>query len=148
MNMPTPLQAAAPLLLGCVLLLTAGLGSAEEILTCGNSPRLHSGSKQEAAARPDITIRKAEESGQAYKIINTGNVRLTNVRVTNDRFAAVSCQQDALNVGESMACTASEPSKAADAASMGCAVADHVVISEVGVTVTTKGDCAEEADGF
>lgn len=151
MNMRTTLRAAAPLLLGCILLLAAGLGSAEEILTCGAGPRPQLGAKKKAAAEPDIAIRKAEEAGQegwAYKIINTGNVRLTNVRVTDDRFAAVSCQQDALNVGESMACTASEPSKAAETASMGCAVADHVVVSEVGVTVTTKGDCAEEADEF
>lgn len=147
MNMRTTLRAAAPLLLGCILLLAAGLGSAEEILTCGAGPRPQLGGKK-TASEPGIAIRKTDDAGQAgwtYKIINTGNVRLTNVRVTDDRFAAVSCQQDALNVGESMACTASEPS---ETAGRGCAVADHVVISEVGVTVTTKGDCAEEADGF
>ena len=152
MNMRTTLRAAAaPLLLGCILLLAAGFGSAGENLTCGADQRPQLGTKKKAAAEPGIAIRKAEEAGQdewTYNIINTGNVKLTNVRVTDDRFAAISCQQDALDVGESMACTASEPSKAAEAASMGCAVADHVVISEVGVMVTTKGDCADEAVAF
>ncbi len=153
MNMQTTLRAAAaPLLLGCILLLAAGLGSADEILTCGTSPRPQLGATKRAVAEPGIAIRKAAAAGQeepgawTYKIINTGNVKLTNVRVTDDRFTAISCQQDALEAGESMACTASEPSKAARTASMGCAVADHVVFSEAGVMVTTKGDCADEAD--
>ena len=139
--------AAAPMLLGCILFLAAtGLGVAEDMM--------QSSSGSHAAAEPGIVIRNAEEASQAeqgtwtYDIINTGNVKLTNVRVTDDRFTAISCQQDALEVGESMACTASAPSAATEIARRGCAVADHVVVSEAGVMVTTKGDCADEADGF
>lgn len=122
---------AAPLLLGCML--PPAAGSTEE------SP----------SAAPDIAIRRAEQADWTYDVTNTGNVKLTNVRVTDRRFAAISCQRDALEAGEAMSCTASEPSEAADADSgAGCAVADHVVISEAGVLVTTKGDCADSPDKF
>jgi hypothetical protein len=137
-----------PLLLGCALFVS-GLGSAEEIATCG-------GSAQPAAA-PDIAISAAElgqcggktaekkDGGCSYKVTNTGNVKLINVRVMDERFDAVRCQKGVLAAGESMTCTASGPSKSERVSGMGgCAVADHVVASEAGVLVTTKGDCAAE----
>ncbi len=134
---------AAPLLLGCIL--PPAAGSTEECQSCGAGPRLRLGTESPSAA-PDIAIRRAEQADWTYDVTNTGNVKLTNVRVTDRRFAAISCQRDALEAGESMSCTASEPSEAADADS--CAVADHVVISEAGVLVTTKGDCADSPDKF
>jgi hypothetical protein len=121
---------AAPLLLGCALFVS-GLVSAEELITCSNSPKA-------AKGKSGIAISTADEAASAYKITNTGSVKLTNVRVTDDHVAAISCQQDALDVGESMGCAA--------AANTGCAVADHVEFSEAGVTVTTKGDCLAGRD--
>ena len=143
------LTVVGPLLLGCTLF-ASSLGSAEEITTCG-------GSAQQAAAAPDIAISTAElgqcggqnvekKNGWAYKVTNTGNVKLVNVRVVDERFEEVSCQKAALAAGESMTCTACGPSQPTKTAGMGgCAVADHVTLSEVGVLVTTKGDCTSEA---
>lgn len=137
-----------PLLLGCALF--ASSSSSEEITTCG-------GSIQQAAAAPDIAIsaadfgqcggQKAEKKDScAYKVTNTGNVKLVNVRVADERFDEVSCQKADLAAGESMTCTAYGPSRPAKSAGIGgCAVADHVAVSEVGVLVTTKGDCTSEA---
>lgn len=137
-----------PLLLGCALF-ASSLGSAGEITTCG-------GSVQQSAATPDIAISTAElgqcggqkveqKNGWSYKVTNTGNVKLVNVRVVDERFDEVSCQKAALAAGESMTCTACGPSQPTKTAGMGgCAVADHVTLSEVGVLVTTKGDCTSE----
>ncbi|CAK8720267.1 MAG: conserved repeat domain-containing protein [Candidatus Electronema aureum] len=135
----------APLLLGCALLVSS-LVSAEEMLTCGGDSG-HSPAVRKIKATvdaPGIAIKTGSEAEQdqwTYNITNTGNVKLTNVQVTDERFIKISCQQDVLDVGESMGCTASEPSEIAETTNMGCAVADHVVYNEVGVTVTTKGDC-------
>jgi hypothetical protein len=134
-------SAIAALLLGCTLFVS-GLGSAEEIMTCGGStPKAALKSK---ATAPGIAIRKADKNDWTYKVTNTGNVKLTNVRVTDKHFTDISCQQDALDAGESMGCTASGPTEAAVSASTGCAVADHVVFNEAGVSVTTQGDCVAE----
>lgn len=137
--------AIAGLLLGCALFVS-GFGSAKEVMTRG-------GSDQQAAAQPDIAISAVEKSGCdeknnscAYKVTNTGNVMLVNVRVMDERFDEVSCQKAALAAGESMICTVSRPLEATQRTvrSGGCAVADHVTLSEAGVLVTTKGDCTSE----
>ncbi|WP_417908709.1 hypothetical protein [Candidatus Electronema sp. PJ] len=141
------------LLLGCALFVS-GLVLAKETMTCDTSSKniLADKKHQSAATEPGIAICKADKTVKtgrdawAYKVTNTGNVKLTNVRVTDDHFAKISCQQDALDVGESMGCTASEPEESANTASKGCAVADHVEFSKVGVTVTTKGDCVAGTD--
>jgi hypothetical protein len=41
-----------------------------------------------------------------YEVTNIGNVRLVNVRVTDDRGVAVSCPRTVLDPGQSMTCTA------------------------------------------
>ena len=41
-----------------------------------------------------------------YVVMNTGNVSLSEISVTDDPQGAVSCPQDALDIGESMTCTA------------------------------------------
>lgn len=41
-----------------------------------------------------------------YQVTNIGNVRLTSVRVTDDKGVAVSCPKSALEAGEAMTCTA------------------------------------------
>ncbi|WP_417915657.1 hypothetical protein [Candidatus Electronema sp. JM] len=124
---------AAPFLLGGVLLVSS-LVSARENNTC--EPETAASTSKEAM---DIAICKeaVADDAWAYKVTNTGTVTLTNVRVTDEHLANVNCQQDSLNAGESMACTA----KTAESASSGCAVADHIEYSEAGVTVITKGDC-------
>src|SRR4029077_2299576 len=40
-----------------------------------------------------------------YFVTNSGNVRLTNVQVSDDKGVAVSCPQTALDPGASMRCT-------------------------------------------
>lgn len=139
--------AAASLLAGCALFISAP--AAGEMMTCGGSP--------DTKAEPNITIAACggaeaaaankQENQQAperrsYKITNTGNVKLTNIRVVDERFAGINCQMADLEVGQSMTCVAHDLISGADLQKGGaCATGDHIMVKEAGVQVTTKGDC-------
>lgn len=41
-----------------------------------------------------------------YDVKNTGDIKVTNVAVTDDKIGSVSCPQTTLNIGESMQCSA------------------------------------------
>jgi hypothetical protein len=56
-----------------------------------------------------------------YLVRNTGNVRLTDVTVTDDQGEAVSCPHDTLEPGESMTCTAHGKAKACQYTNLGTA---------------------------
>ena len=140
---------AASLLLGCTLFVSAST-AAEEILTCGGGT--------EQTAQPGIAI-KSENSCSAvtetaanipqlpperwsYRITNTGNVKMTNVRVIDDRFSSINCQNTDLEAGQSMTCVAHDLISGVDLNNgQGCVVGDHVTVKDSGVQVTTKGDC-------
>ncbi|MCW5200994.1 hypothetical protein VU07_04240, partial [Desulfobulbus sp. F4] len=120
---------AAPLLLGCALLVS-GLVSAKENTVCNHATpeSVLADSKRPVAEESGIAISKAgkAEDEWTYKVTNTGSVKLTNVRVTDKRLAKVSCEQDALEAGETMGCTAAAPDDKPEKSSIGgCAVADH-----------------------
>ena len=57
-----------------------------------------------------------------YVVTNTGNVPLTNVRVTDDRVGAISCPRTTLQPGESMTCAASGVAIACQYTNTGTAV--------------------------
>jgi hypothetical protein len=60
-----------------------------------------------------------------YVVINTGNVPLANVTVTDDQGAAVSCPAAVLAVGESILCTANDVAVTGQYANLGSASADY-----------------------
>lgn len=61
---------------------------------------------QDADEPPGPTLVVGSQVDWQYVVTNTGNVELTNILVTDDRDADVSCPSDTLAVGASMACTA------------------------------------------
>ncbi|MBO0829006.1 MAG: hypothetical protein J2P24_14630, partial [Streptosporangiales bacterium] len=76
--------------------------------------------------KPDISVVKTAsatsftEAGKeityTYRVTNTGNVPLTDVRVTDDKAGMATCPQTTLAVGEHMDCTATYTTTAADVA--------------------------------
>src|SRR4029077_7527312 len=61
------------------------------------------GQDADPAPGPDITV--GAPVLWEYFVTNSGNVRLTNVQVSDDKGVAVSCPQTALDPGASMRCT-------------------------------------------
>ncbi len=62
---------------------------------------------QEADTEPGPELRTGTTAVWTYVAVNTGNVRLTGVAVTDDRGVVVSCPKATLEPGESMTCTGS-----------------------------------------
>ncbi|WP_305046482.1 DUF7507 domain-containing protein, partial [Geoalkalibacter sp.] len=60
-----------------------------------------------------------------YVVTNTGNVPLTNVKVTDNKIGAIMCPQTTLAVGEVMTCTAEGIAMAGQYANIGTATGDH-----------------------
>jgi len=58
-----------------------------------------------------------------YVVKNTGNIKLTNVAVKDDKEGAISCPKTSLNAGESMTCTKSGTAKAGQYANEATATA-------------------------
>jgi hypothetical protein len=132
--------------------LFASVPAAEEMFTCGEEPEPGIAIKSEhrcSAAEKEVqneaattTEAPSEPERWSYRITNTGNVKLTNVRVIDDRFVNIHCQKTDLEVGQSMTCVAHDLISDIDLhAGQGCAAGDHVQIKDSGVQVTTKGDC-------
>ncbi len=53
-------------------------------------------------------INPGQEVSYTYKVTNTGNVDLSDVKVTDDKISSISCPSTALNAGKSMTCTAKQ----------------------------------------
>ncbi|MCI5144722.1 MAG: hypothetical protein D3923_04165 [Candidatus Electrothrix sp. AR3] len=112
-------------------------------------------SSEKGNQHPNIAIKKANDASApvlqvsngkfllwSYQVTNTGNVDLKNVRVVDDKLGNIDCPQKALTAGESMTCAGYGASNGGEQnRHKGCATGDHVVINEVGVLVTTRGDC-------
>lgn len=141
---------AASLLFSSALFASAH--DAKDMFTCGETPEPgiaikseHRCSAEEKEVKNEAATAaksQAEPERWSYRITNTGNVKLTNVRVIDDRFANIHCQKTDLEVGQSMTCVAHDLISDIDlTAGKGCAVGDHVLIKDSGVQVTTKGDC-------
>jgi uncharacterized repeat protein (TIGR01451 family) len=60
---------------------------------------------QDADQPPGPTITIGEEVLWEFQVVNTGNVTLTNVIVTDDQLGSVDCLQDTLAPGESTLCS-------------------------------------------
>ncbi len=139
----------ALLLLGCTLFVSAP--AAGEIMTCGGSnadkaePNIAITSENGGCCGETESVASKENTPErrSYKITNTGNVKLTNVRVMDARFSNINCQETNLDVGQSMTCVAHDLVSGADLKKKGgaCATGDHITVKEAGVQVTTKGDC-------
>jgi hypothetical protein len=59
----------------------------------------------DADTAPGPTITVGNPVQWTYKVINTGKVELTDVRITDDKGVAVSCPKTTLRKNESMTCT-------------------------------------------
>ena len=62
---------------------------------------------EDADTPTGLIIDIGDEVIWTYMVVNTGNVALRNVAVTDDQGVTVSCPQDTLAVDETMTCTAS-----------------------------------------
>jgi hypothetical protein len=147
-------------LLGCFLLVVRPAAS-EEIFSCGNTmprtPVALTDYEIELGLFPveedvNISIEKlnhCEEQSANVKptwvVSNTGKVPLSNIQVTDEVLGEIPCQQKKLAVGESMTCQANKELSQFSAEQHStrgcCAVGEHIVVQDVGVLVTTKGDC-------
>lgn len=67
--------------------------------------KLTNGDDANAAPGPKLLV--GSPVAWTYVVTNTGNVRLTNVRVTDDKGVAVACPKAVLDPGQSMTCTGS-----------------------------------------
>ena len=116
----------------------------------------HISKQSNEPAKPNIAIKRASEAPSssiqpnvqngellvwAYQVTNTGNVELQNVQVTDDKIGTIDCPQEALTVGESMTCAGYGSGQSSQYNHKGCATGDHIIINNIGVLVTTPGDC-------
>ncbi|HEV8582732.1 MAG TPA: hypothetical protein VGX68_27000 [Thermoanaerobaculia bacterium] len=62
---------------------------------------------QDADTPPGPTVQEGSTVSWTYGVTNTGEVNLTDVKVTDSKGVAVSCPKTSLRPGESMTCTAS-----------------------------------------
>ncbi|HET9225765.1 MAG TPA: hypothetical protein VFR31_03800, partial [Thermoanaerobaculia bacterium] len=69
------------------------------------------------APGPELTV--GSTVTWTYEVTNTGDVALSNVKVTDDKGVAVSCPKTTLAVGESMTCTGSGKAQACQYANLG-----------------------------
>jgi uncharacterized repeat protein (TIGR01451 family) len=90
----------------------------------GTTDSLPDSQDVQLAEQPGIRVDKSAEppsfnrAGQvirySYRVRNTGNVRLSRIRVRDSRLGDVPCPRDTLEPGDSMTCTASHRVTAAD----------------------------------
>jgi hypothetical protein len=88
-----------------------------------------------------ISVQENQQLSWTYKVINTGNVELTEIQVKDNMLGAIECPQDDLVVGESMTCTAYGAAAVGEFSHEACAKGDYLTYEDAGVTVTTSGDC-------
>jgi predicted secreted protein len=81
--------------------------------------KLTNGADADLEPGPSIAVGAAVT--WTYEVTNTGDVPLSDVRVTDDKGVAVSCPKDALAVGESMDCTGHGVAEACQYANLGTA---------------------------
>ncbi|MBN1877563.1 MAG: hypothetical protein JXA33_25295, partial [Anaerolineae bacterium] len=77
------------------------------------------GADADSAPGPYVVVGAAVQ--WKYKVTNTGNVNLVNVKVTDDQGVAVSCPATTLNVRTSMVCTANGTAQRGQYANVGTA---------------------------
>ncbi len=75
--------------------------------------------QRDANVPPGPQINAGDPVAWTYDVVNTGNVPLTSVAVTDNQGVAVACPQDALDPGESMTCTANGTAVAGQYANVG-----------------------------
>ncbi len=71
---------------------------------------------------PGASVAPGSTVTWSYIVRNTGNVTLSNVRVTDDKVGSISCPKTTLQAGESMTCTASGKAAACQYSNTGTAV--------------------------
>ncbi|HWM92233.1 MAG TPA: hypothetical protein VN493_15820 [Thermoanaerobaculia bacterium] len=81
--------------------------------------KLTNGQDANTAPGPEIAV--GSTVTWQYQVTNTGNVALSNVKVTDDKGVAVSCPKTSLSVGETMTCTGSGKAQACQYANIGTA---------------------------
>ncbi len=64
-----------------------------------------------------------------YVVTNTGDVTLTNVKVTDDKLGDISCPKNTLAAGESMTCTASGTAELVQYANLGTVTGSYGVVT-------------------
>lgn len=79
--------------------------------------KLTNGHDANTAPGPEIPVGSAII--WEYRVTNTGNVTLGNVKVTDDKGVAVSCPKTSLQAGESMTCTGSGKAQACQYMNLG-----------------------------
>lgn len=67
---------------------------------------------EDANTAPGIYVGEGDSVEFEYRVQNTGNVRLTNIFVADDKGVNVSCPQTSLEAGASMTCTSTGEYKA------------------------------------
>ena len=79
--------------------------------------KLTNGQDANTAPGPEIAV--GSTVTWAYQVTNTGNVTLSNLKVTDDKGVTVSCPKTTLAVGESMTCTGSGKAQACQYTNLG-----------------------------
>ena len=77
---------------------------------------------QRYSQAPGANVAPGSTVTWTYIVMNTGNVTLTNVTVTDDKVGAISCPKTTLQAGETMTCTASGTAAACQYSNTGTAV--------------------------
>lgn len=67
---------------------------------------------QDASNAPGVAVAAGSAMDITFEVTNTGDVELTDVKVTDDKVAGISCPANKLQPGESMTCTANAPAPA------------------------------------
>jgi len=86
---------------------------------------------EDADGAPGAYVKVGDPVNWEYVIVNTGNVDLTDIVVTDDMGVTVSCPQKDLLSGESMTCTASGTAAVGQYANLGSVIATPPVGSNV-----------------
>ncbi|MCL6582415.1 MAG: hypothetical protein K6U11_02140 [bacterium] len=72
---------------------------------------------------PGIKLTVGDPITWTYKVTNTGNVILSNIKVTDDQGVSVICPKDTLEAGQSMTCAASGLAKVGQHENIGSVIA-------------------------
>ena len=86
---------------------------------------------QDADQAPGIEVRAGDPLQWTYVVTNTGDVLLTDIKVTDDSGMVPSCGKTSLHPGESMTCTASGTAASGQHRNLGA--------------VAAKGPCGDDA---
>jgi uncharacterized repeat protein (TIGR01451 family) len=113
---------------------TAGLVTAIVLVASGSDLTIDAGligpainiekstNTDDADVPPGISLNVDDPITWTYLVTNTGNVTLTQVRVTDDKIGIISCPQDILAAGASMTCTANGTAVAGQYANTGSVI--------------------------